>query len=356
MQLKHKFIVLTVAPLLVAIAAVAGIVAYQTRLLAREQAQIIEARFLASKRAELQHYVGLAMSSIGHIYGSGRTDEAAKQQARVILSEMNYGDDGYFFAYDMAGNNVVHPRKPELVGRNLWNLKDPEGKLVIQSLLRAARDGDGFERYQWEKPSTRQMTEKLGHVVMLERWGWMLGTGIYLDDLEQTMLTARNEVSESIRATMAAIAGVAVVAALLVFAGGLALNVSEHRLADAKLKQLAQDIVRLQEVERARVSRELTTESASCSSRSSSISSWRWKNCGRAAAIRGRMLRRASAGWPMRSPRYAGYPTTCVRRCLTTWAWQRRSSNWGAISRRGPASAPKRMPSATDRRPAAMPR
>lgn len=257
MLLKHKIILLTVLPLIVALSAIAGIVAYQSRLLATEQADVIKQSLLASKRAELQHYVGLALTSIDHLYSAGRDDEGAKNQAKRILREMNYGDDGYFFAYDLAGNNLVHPRKPELVGRNLWDFTDPSGRPVIQRLIRAARDGDGFERYQWEKPSNRQMSEKLGYVVMLDRWGWMMGTGIYLDDLDQATQKSREEVAASIGATMLALAAVAVVAALLVFGGGLALNVSEHRLADAKLKQLAQDIVRLQEVERARVSREL---------------------------------------------------------------------------------------------------
>ena len=257
MRLKHKIILLTVLPLFVAVSAIAAIVAHQARILASEQAEVIRQSLLASKRAELQHYVGLALTSIDHLYSSGRNDDEAKSQAKLILREMNYGDDGYFFAYDLAGNNLVHPRKPELVGRNLWDFTDPSGRPVIQRLIRAAREGDGFDLYQWEKPSNRQTTEKLGYVVMLDRWGWMMGTGIYLDDLEQATQKIREEVSASIGATMLALAAVAVVAALLVFAGGLALNVSEHRLADAKLKQLAQDIVRQQEVERARVSREL---------------------------------------------------------------------------------------------------
>lgn len=257
MPLKHKILVLTVLPLLLAAIAIAAIVAHRAQVLAGEQAAAIEQSFLAVKRAELKHYVELALTSIEHLYSGAGDSAAAQRQARAILGEMNYGDDGYFFVYDLAGNNLVHPRQPELVGRNLWNLQDPSGRRVIQGLLHAAQHGDGFERYQWEKPSTRQMTEKLGYVVTLDRWGWMLGTGLYLDDVERATQQIRAEVRANIEATMWALALVAVVATLVVFAGGLALNVSEHRLADAKLKALAQDIVRLQEVERARVSREL---------------------------------------------------------------------------------------------------
>ena len=94
------------------------------------------------------------------------------------------------------------------------------------------------------------MTEKLGYVVLLPRWGWMLGTGIYLDDVERA--TAQVRERAAMPAAPLALGAVALVAVLLVFAGGLALNVSEHRLADSKLKAMAQRIVQSQEDERAR--------------------------------------------------------------------------------------------------------
>lgn len=78
MLLKHKIILLTVLPLVVALSAIAGIVAYQARLLATEQADVIKQSLLASKRAELQHYVGLALTSIDHLYAAGRDDEGRR--------------------------------------------------------------------------------------------------------------------------------------------------------------------------------------------------------------------------------------------------------------------------------------
>ena len=136
-------------------------------------------------------------------------------------------------------------------------MKDPHGLPVIQALLTTAQSGEGFQRYAWNKPSSGQVTDKLAYVVMLDRWGWMLGTGIYLEDVERATQQARDEVAMGIRKTMMAIAVVALVAVLFVFATGMTLNVSEHRLADKKLQRLTQRIVSLQEEERSRVSREL---------------------------------------------------------------------------------------------------
>ncbi len=247
--------VLAVLPLIGAILAIATLVTVQVRDLSREEQSLLEKSLLDAKRAELQHYVQLALTSIE--YASGRNDEAAKAEALRILTEMSYGDDGYFFAYDLTGKNLVHPRQPKLVGQNLWNMHDSNGLAVIQQLIATAKSGGGFQRYVWRKPSSGQEADKLGYVVMLDRWGWVLGTGIYLDDVAASTLKMREEMSAHTFSTIAGLALVAVVASLTVFAGGMALNISEHRLADRKLKTLAQRIVSLQEEERGCVSREL---------------------------------------------------------------------------------------------------
>ncbi|MCC4117306.1 cache domain-containing protein [Aromatoleum toluclasticum] len=257
MHIKHKVIVLAVLPLIAAVAAIAILVAMQARDLERQQEVVLKDAMLAAKRAELQHYVQLAQTSIDHLYSSGRDDEATKDEARRILSEMNYGDDGYFFAYDLTGLNIVHPRQSELVGRNLWDMHDSEGLPVIQRLIVAAASGDGFLQYKWRKPSTGKETDKLGYVVKLDRWGWVLGTGIYLDDVETIRSMLRDRMAARIAATVLGFTVVGIVAALIVFAGGMALNISEHQLADRRLKALAQRIVTSHEEERTRVARDL---------------------------------------------------------------------------------------------------
>ncbi|MHA6492448.1 cache domain-containing protein [Pseudomonas borbori] len=257
MQLKSKIAALSILPLLFAVAVVCMLVIFQNQRLGEQQARLIESSILASKRAELKNYVGMALSLVTPLYDNGRDDAETKRRVLAILARINFGADGYFFVYDRQGRNMMHPRQGELVGKDLWDMTDPRGLPVIQALLASAQTGSGFQHYAWQKPSTGEVTDKLAYVVMLERWGWMLGTGIYLEDVDQAIAQVRDEVAGGIYATMLAIASVALVAVLLVFAGGLALNVSEHRLADRKLQLLTQRIVSLQEEERSRVSREL---------------------------------------------------------------------------------------------------
>ncbi|WP_151636640.1 cache domain-containing protein [Noviherbaspirillum aerium] len=257
MKLRQKILLLAITPLIVALLAIAIAVRHQANLLAQQQRASVETAYLASKEAELSHYVALATRSIAHLYDSGLNDEETKMKAIHILASLDYGDDGYFFLYDLSGKSLMHPRLPDLVGKNLWELRDPEGNPTIQRLIAKARSGGGLVRYLWEKPSTRKMAPKLGYVVMLERWGWMLGTGIYLDDVDNALAKIDAQSSVNIRSTMLWIAIIAIASSLTVALSGLALNISEHRVADAKLRVLAQRVVRSQEEERARLSRDL---------------------------------------------------------------------------------------------------
>ena len=146
MRLKLKFILLAVIPLVGSLALIAAAVSHQERDLASRERALVEAATMASKEAELRHYVALAQSTVQPLYASGRNDDATKQEAIRLLAALDYGSDGYFFLYDMSGRNLMHPRQPELVGQDLWEMRDVNGSPVIQNLIARAREGGGFVR------------------------------------------------------------------------------------------------------------------------------------------------------------------------------------------------------------------
>ncbi len=257
MKLRQKVIFLAITPLILALCAIALFVRHQAISLAQLQRDTIQQAYLASKEAELEHYVALAARSIAHLVESGKRDQATQDEAKRILATLSYGNDGYFFVYDYQGNSLMHPRQPELVGRNLWEMRDANGEPTIQRLIARARAGGGLQRYSWAKPSSSKTAPKLGYVIPMHNWGWMMGTGIYLDDVDAALAKIDAQQSRNIQSTMLWIAGLAIMSALVVAVSGLALNISELRVADAKLKVLAQRVVESQEEERARLSRDL---------------------------------------------------------------------------------------------------
>ncbi|MEX3958467.1 cache domain-containing protein [Trinickia sp. EG282A] len=261
MKLKTKIFLLAVVPFLVAIAGIGIGVRLQATALAKAQHASVEAAYMSSKQLELKHYVELATSAIAPLYAASADpasdDAALRRQALAVLEKMDFGPDGYFFVYDMHGNSLMHPREPDLVGRNLWSLRDPEGALPIQELIAAAARGGGYVRYVWHRPSTNQLEAKLGYVVPLPRWGWMMGTGIYLDGVHEALAHIDESASSNIGRTLTWIGAIALAGFVVIAACALIVNVTEHRSADAKLKRLAQQVVESQEEERARLSREL---------------------------------------------------------------------------------------------------
>src|ERR1700761_9608223 len=261
MKLKAKIVLLAIVRFLAAIASIETGVREEATALAETQHATTQAAYMASKEIELKHYVELATTAIAPLYDAGRDnardDAMLRTRALDVLQKMDFGKDGYFFVYDMHGRSLMHPREPDLVGRDLWDMRDPQGTLTIQQLLAAASRGGGYVRYLWHRPSTGKGASKLGYVVPLERWGWMIGTGIYLDDVDTTLAHIDAGAAANIDRTMKWIESIAVAGLAVIALCALVLNVSEYRSADAKLKRLARQVVESQENERARLSREL---------------------------------------------------------------------------------------------------
>lgn len=261
MKLKAKLVLLAIVPFLAAIASIEIGVRQEAMALAESQHATTQAAYLASKQLELKHYVELASTAIAPLYNAGqenaRDDTMLRTRALDVLRKMDYGKDGYFFVYDTHGRSLMHPREPDLVGRDLWELRDPQGILTIQQLLAASARGGGYVRYVWHRPSTGKLASKLGYVVPLERWGWMIGTGIYLDDVDAALADIDARAAANIDRTMKWIDAIAMAGLAVIALCALVLNVTEYRSADAKLKRLAQQVVESQENERARLSREL---------------------------------------------------------------------------------------------------
>lgn len=257
MKTRQRIILLALVPLLLAFAAIAFALRYQGNALTVQQHDTVEAAYRASKETELRNYVKLGTQAIAALYDSGRDDRETQDKAKAILEKMEFGEDGYFFIYDLHGTNLMHPRLRNFVGNNYWDLRDAQGNLAIQKLIAQAKAGGGFVQYSWPKPSLQREAPKLAYVVMLERWGWMMGSGIYLDDIDAALQKIDRQNERNVNGTMILLAAIAAACALAITFSGLFLNFSELRVADAKLKVLAQRVVQSQEEERARLSRDL---------------------------------------------------------------------------------------------------
>ena len=257
MGLRSKVMLLAAVPLVLAIAAVVWIVRQQSVQLAQTQITAVQAILRQAREEELKHFVQVGRGAIAQLYLNAGNNPAAQREALELLRRMDFGEDNYFFVYDLSGMNLMHPRLPQLEKHSQWDLRDSAGKPIIQQLISQARAGGGFVDYLWNRPSTGREERKLGYVELIPEWGWMIGTGLYLDKLQETQAMITTSTATAIRSTLDQILLIASAALLLVAAGGLALNLYEQRAADGKLRSMAHKVVLSQETERSRVAREL---------------------------------------------------------------------------------------------------
>ena len=118
-------------------------------------------------------------AKLGHI-----TDAEAQERAKAALRAMKFGKGDYFYAYRYDGVNVAHGLKPENEGKNLLELKDANGVRFNAELIRAAQQGGGFVSFLFPRAGAPEPSPKLGYAVGIEPWGWAVGSGVYIDDID----------------------------------------------------------------------------------------------------------------------------------------------------------------------------
>ncbi|PHO13960.1 chemotaxis protein [Malaciobacter marinus] len=142
--------------------------------------------------------------------------ETLKKKALEEISELKFGENGYFFIYDYEGTNLMHPAKPELVGKNIINLKSKKGIYFIKELVNAAKEGGSIVRYDFPKPGSNEESEKLGYATGFDPWQWMIGTGVYTDKIEGHIKTMEEEASDKILSIVFGIVLIAFIISVLI--------------------------------------------------------------------------------------------------------------------------------------------
>ena len=154
----------------------------------------------SQRRTEIKHLTEVARSAVQEEYAASQTGaisvEEAKTRAAARLAGLRYGDNDYFWINDFHSRMVMHPLKPELNGQDMANFKDPNGKAIFLEFTKvASRDGQGYVEYEWQRPGGSQPVPKISFIAAFEPWGWVIGSGAYLDDIHaQIWAQARESV------------------------------------------------------------------------------------------------------------------------------------------------------------------
>lgn len=125
-----------------------------------------------------------------------------KEEALMTVSQMRFGESGYFWINDATPKMIMHPIKPALDGKDLSNIKDPNGVFLFNEMVKVTKEkGSGMVKYYWAKPGFDKPQPKMSFVEMFQPWGWIVGTGEYIDNIEAKIIQMREAASDEIVAS-----------------------------------------------------------------------------------------------------------------------------------------------------------
>lgn len=157
----------------------------------------VEAHLMDRKREMIHALSEAAMSSIRYYAELAQkksiTVLEAKQQATAHLRSLRYGPEGkdYFWINDTHPTMIMHPYRPDLEGRDVTDTEDPAGKKLFQAFLETVKQtGGGYVNYhwQWQDEPTR-IFSKISFVQEYRPWHWVIGTGVYVEDVRAQIAT-----------------------------------------------------------------------------------------------------------------------------------------------------------------------
>ena len=134
------------------------------------------------------------------------------------LANIRFGDDGYIFGVTYDGESLFSNGKITLGSDNIWDLTDPAGVKIIQEEKRIIdTEGEGYLEYQWNKLEDENLYPKISYITGIPQWKWIIGAGIYLDNIEsliaQEKLILRQRINNHIMKLVALLAFIIVIIA-----------------------------------------------------------------------------------------------------------------------------------------------
>lgn len=152
------------------------------------------------RRVAIRSTVDIASKVLAHYHELSEQKvlsvEEAQKQALLAVSKLRYSGNEYFWINDLHPTMLMHPFKPELNGKDLSGFKDPNGFHLFVAFAEKAKssEGEGFVPYLWPKPGSPNPEPKISFVRNFAPWQWVVGSGVYVDDVEAAIASFRNKV------------------------------------------------------------------------------------------------------------------------------------------------------------------
>ena len=140
-----------------------------------------------------------------------------KSEALKTISQMRFGKEGYFWINDMTPKMIMHPIKPSLNGKDISGVKDPNGIYLFNEMVEIVKEkGEGVVKYSWSKPNEKEPSLKMSYVTLFDKWGWIIGTGEYIDNIENKIKDMENDSEKAIVESTAHIIFISIILSFII--------------------------------------------------------------------------------------------------------------------------------------------
>ncbi len=140
------------------------------------------------KKLQSQILSKTGLNIIKHFYSLVSNGDLKESDAKSLvmnaLQSIILKDNGYYWIQDDSCLLLMHPYVLKLVGRNLYDFTDKRGDYIFREFVEVAKKGGGFVEYYWSKPNSKGLYLKVSYITYFKPWDWVLGTGLYIDDME----------------------------------------------------------------------------------------------------------------------------------------------------------------------------
>ena len=223
LSLKAKVLSLAVLPVLLFALVMSLTTVWILQNQANQEVEETRQRLLNDAKSTLKSYVEVAMTAIKPLYDAAQPgDEAARAQVIKLLSNITYGNDGYFFGYDSQTVRLFKGNSPEGVGKNFQDNRDPNGVYTNRELVRVAKDGSHYAQYSSSLPGNEHvLVPKLGYTEYLPKWDMVIGTVVNLDGIEAQVAEVEASVKERMQGMILSIVAITFVVLLVIAVIGM---------------------------------------------------------------------------------------------------------------------------------------
>ncbi|WP_375748877.1 methyl-accepting chemotaxis protein [Vibrio sp. HN007] len=222
LTIRSRLWILAIVPVLLISVCSLLVTRYELSALNSVQIEASRTKLMDSKKEEVRQYMEIVDTALAPLKARNATIDEVKE----TLSQISYGDSGYIFGYDSKGIRIVQGNTDKGLGQSFWDLKDVNGFLLLQDIIKQAKGGGGYTTYYFPKPGGEEPLPKLSYSVYEPQWDLIIGTGFYIDDIEASLAKMNHASQDSMNQSIVNTAMITGIITLIVLVVATLINKS----------------------------------------------------------------------------------------------------------------------------------